>query len=169
MLIAEPRALFKKLTPTCTRALEGAAGACMTGRHYEVTVEHLLGSLLDDRESDVSVILEHFRVDAAGVRATLQRYTGELKTGNAGKPVFSTLLLELVQDAWIYASTEQGETLVRSGALLTRILLAPNKYLPFELPAFEIIPRDELRKNLGTIASGSGEAARIAQASGTTG
>lgn len=169
MLIAEPRALFKKLTPTCTRALEGAAGACMTGRHYEVTVEHLLASLLDDRESDLSVLLEHFRVDGAGVRATLQRYIGELRSGNAGKPVFSTLLMELVQDAWVFASTEQGESAVRSGALLTRILLAPNKYLPFELPAFEVIPRDELRKNVGTLAAASGEAARIAQTQGTEG
>src|SRR6478736_2153637 len=114
MLVAEPRALFKKLTPTCTRALEAAAGACVTGQHYEVTVEHLLGALLEDRESDVAIILDHFRVDRAGVRATLQRYIGDLRSGNAGKPVFSQLLLELMQDAWVYASTEQGEGQTRS-------------------------------------------------------
>ena len=169
MLVAEPRALFKKLTPTCTRALETAAGACVTGQHYEVTVEHLLAALLEDRESDVAIVLDHFRVDRAGVRATIQRYIGELRSGNPGKPVFSQLLLELMQDAWVYASTEQGETQVRSGALLARILLAPNKYLPFELQAFEAIGRDELRKNLGTIAAPSAEAARIAETQGTGG
>ena len=116
MLVADPRALFKKLTPTCTRALEAAAGACMSGQHYEVTVEHLLSALLENGECDLAVILDHFRVDRATVRATLQRYVGDLRRGNAGKPTFSTLLLELVQDAWIYASTEQGETAVRSGA-----------------------------------------------------
>jgi type VI secretion system protein VasG len=166
MLVAEPRALFKKLTPTCTRALEGAAGACVTAQHYEVTVEHLLGSLLEDRESDVAIVLAHFRVDRASVRATLQRYTGELRSGNAGKPVFGNLLLELMQDAWIYVSTELGENQVRSGALLARILLAPNKYLPFELPAFEAIPKDEVRKNLATLAAGSAEAARIIETQG---
>jgi type VI secretion system protein VasG len=166
MLVAEPRALFKKLTPTCTRALEGAAGACVTAQHYEVTVEHLLGALLDDRESDVAIVLDHFRVDRASVRATLQRYTGELRSGNAGKPVFGNLLLELMQDAWIYVSTELGENQVRSGALLARILLAPSKYLPFELPAFEPIPKDEVRKNLATLAAGSAEAARIIETQG---
>ena len=163
MLVAEPRTLFKKLTPTCTRAFEAAVGACMTGQHYEVTVEHMLASLLEDRESDVSVLLAHFRVDAAGARATLLRYIGELRSGNAGKPVFSSLLLELVQDGWVYASAELGETTLRSGALLARILLAPTRYLPFELPALETIPRDELRKNLSTLAAASGEGAHIAQ------
>ncbi|MBX3222274.1 MAG: type VI secretion system ATPase TssH [Labilithrix sp.] len=169
MLVAEPRALFKKLTPTCTRALEAAAGACVTGQHYEVTVEHLLGALLEDRESDVAIVLDHFRVDRAGVRATLQRYLGDLRSGNAGKPVFSQLLLELMQDAWVYGSTEQGEGQVRSGAMLVRILQAPNKYLPFELQAFEAIPREELRKNLGTLAAPSAEAARLAETQGTGG
>lgn len=169
MLVAEPRALFKKLTPTSTRALEAAAGACVTGQHYEVTVEHLLGALLDDRESDVAIVLDHFRVDRAGVRATIQRYLGDLRSGNAGKPVFSQLLLELFQDAWVYASTEQGEGQIRSGAMLVRILQAPNKYLPFELQAFEAIPRDDLRKNLGPLAAPSAEAARLAETQGTGG
>ncbi|MBX3261214.1 MAG: type VI secretion system ATPase TssH [Labilithrix sp.] len=168
-MVAEPRALFKKLTPTCTRALEAAAGACVTGQHYEVTVEHLLGALLDDRESDVAVVLDHFRVDRAGVRATVQRYLGDLRSGNAGKPVFSQLLLELFQDAWVYASTELGEAQVRSGAMLVRILQAPNRYLPFELPALEAVPRDELRKNLGALAAPSAEAARLAETQGAGG
>src|SRR5580658_9000091 len=168
MLVAEPRALFKKLTPTSTRALEAAAGACMSGRHYEITVEHMLSSILDDRESDFVLLLEHYNVDAASLKATLQRYVGELRSGNAGKPVFSTLLLELLQDAWIYASTELGEEAVRSGAILVRLLVAPNKYLPFELPALEAIPRDELRKNMSTLAAGSPEAARAAATRGTS-
>ena len=169
MLVTEPRALFKKLTPTCTRALEVAAGACVTGQHYEVTVEHLLATLLDDRESDVATVLDHFRVDRAGVGATLHRYVGELRTGNAGKPVFSQLLLELMQDAWVYASVEQGEGQIRSGALLVRILGAPNRYLPFVLEALEPIPRDELRKCLGTVAGASAEAARLAETQGSGG
>ncbi len=166
MLVAEPRALFKKLSPTCNRALETAAGSCMSSRHYEITVEHVLVALLEDRESDLGVLLEHFGVDAGTLRGTLQRYLSDLRNGNAGKPVFSTLLLELIQDAWIYSSTELGEVAVRSGAMLARIALAPNKYLPSELPSLEAIPRDELRKNLGTLAARSGEAAKLVAAHG---
>ena len=162
MLVAEPRALFKKLTTTCTRALEGAAGACMSSRHYEVTVEHVLAALLDDRESDLSVVLNHYGVDAAPARAAIQRSLGELRSGNAGKPVFSSLLLEWLQDGWVYASTELGELETRSGALLVRILVAPTKYLPNDLPGLDVIPRDELRKSLGALAATSGEAGRMA-------
>ncbi len=158
MLVAEPRSLLRKLNPTCTRALEAAASACIGSRHYEVTVEHLVLALLDDRESDLATAFEHYRIDLAHARATLQRYVGELRSGNAGKPTFSTLLLEWVQDAWLYSSTELSETAVRSGALLVRLVLSSSRYLPFELPILEKIPRDELRSNLVTIVATSGEA-----------
>jgi type VI secretion system protein VasG len=158
MLVAEPRSLLRKLSPTCTRALEAAASACIGSRHYEVTVEHLVLALLEDRDSDLATAFEHYRIDLAHARATLQRYVAELRSGNAGKPTFSTLLLEWVQDAWLYSSTELSETHVRSGALLVRLVLSSSRYLPFELPILDKIPRDELRANLVTIVATSGEA-----------
>jgi type VI secretion system protein VasG len=162
MLVADARSLLKKLNPTCTRALEQGASACVSGRHYEVTVEHVLLALIDDRDSDVVAVLAHYNVDPTTARSALQRVVGELRSGNAGKPVFSPLLLEWFQDAWIYASTELGETAVRSGALLVRTLLAPSRYVPSDLSFFDAIPREELRKSVATIASGSPEAARMA-------
>jgi type VI secretion system protein VasG len=169
MLVAEPRSLLRKLNGTCTRALEAAASACISSRHYEVTVEHVLLSLLDDRESDVTTIFDHYRIDLTHARATLQRYMSELRSGNAGKPVFSSLLFEWVQDAWLYASTELGENQVRSGALLVRLAIASTKYLPTELPLLERLPREELRKDLATIAATSGEAAQDASKSAAPG
>ena len=160
MLVAEPRSLLKKLNGTCTRALEAAASACISSRHYEVTPEHVLLSLLEDRESDVTAIFNHYRIDLAHARAALQRTVSELRSGNAGKPVFSTFLFESIQDSWIYASTELGEGAVRSGALLVRLAMASTKYLPAELPLLEQLPREELRKNLQEVAAGSGEAAQ---------
>ncbi|HEY8087445.1 MAG TPA: Clp protease N-terminal domain-containing protein, partial [Polyangiaceae bacterium] len=161
MLVAEPRSLLKTLNPTCTRALEGAASACVAARHYEVTVEHVLVTLLDDLESDVHRVLEHYEIDPAHLRTGLQRYLGDLRSGNAGKPTFSSLLFELLQDSWIYASTELGEAKVRSGALIVRIAQAPSRYLPFELPVLEKIAREDIRKNLPQIAAGSGESASV--------
>ena len=84
MLVAEPRALFKKLTPTCTRALETAAGACVTGQHYEVTVEHLLGALLDDRESDVDDRARPLPGRSRG--ACARRFSGTSATSGAATP-----------------------------------------------------------------------------------
>src|SRR5262245_49874438 len=135
MLVAEPRALLGKLNATCTRALEAAASACMASRHYEVTVEHCLNALLDDARGDVRVVLDGYAVDPGTLRAGIQRSLAELRSGNAGKPVFSTLLLEWLQDGWLYASTELGEAKIRSGALLVRLVQSPMRYLPGELPA----------------------------------
>jgi type VI secretion system protein VasG len=166
-LTADPRALLKKLDATCTKALEAGASACIASRHYEVTVEHVLLALLDDRESDLVQILEHYRLDAAGMRASIQRYLSELRSGNAGKPVFSALLLEWAQDAWVHASTELGEPAVRSGSLFYRLVSTPNRYTPLELPILDKIAKDDLRQNLAVITSGSKEAARILPEPGT--
>jgi type VI secretion system protein VasG len=159
MLVAEPKNLARKLNDTCTRALNTAAGMCMSSRHYEVTVEHVLLALLDDPYSDLNEVFSHFRVDVAGARSYLQRYLSELRSGNAGKPVFDTLLWDWIQDAWLYTSTELGEEKVRSGALLVRLLMAQTRYLPTEMALLERLPRDDVRKNLATIAGASGEAA----------
>ncbi len=169
MLIAEPRALLQKLNPTCTKALESAVSACVGARQYEVSVEHVLRALIDDLESDVVKTLEYYNIDLGTVLGSLQRTIGELRSGNAGKPVFSTMLFEWVQDAWIYSSTELAEPKVRSGALLARIVSAPSRYLPSELPFLDQIPRDDLRKNLQVIAGTSGEANVPAASEGAAG
>ena len=163
MLQAEPRALLNKLNPVCTRALERAAGACITHRQYEVTVEHVLLALLDDRETDVTVLLDHFRVDPSRVRAALQRTVEDQRSGNAGKPVFSPILLEWIQDAWLYASAELNDVRLRSGALLVRLTQAPTRYLSATPPGFDDLPRDELRKDLPVLANVSAEAAMAEQ------
>src|SRR4051794_16685077 len=130
MLIVEPRALLPKLNPTCMSALTRASSECVAARHYEVTVEHMFRALLDDPESDIVKALEYYKVDIGTVLGTVQRYIGELRSGNAGKPTFSSLLMEWIQDSWIIASTTLGDAQVRGGALLSRLLQAPSKYLP---------------------------------------
>lgn len=157
MLMVEPRALLKKLSPICTQAFEGAAARCISARHYEVTVEHALLSLLDLDQSDIRVVLAHYGVDVETVRATVARYVGELRSGNAGKPVFSSLLFEWVQDAWLYSATELDAASVRSGALLVRLCQASSRYLPFELAALQAVDREELRRDLPILAARSGE------------
>jgi type VI secretion system protein VasG len=158
MLMVEPRALLKKLSPICTQAFEGAAARCISARHYEVTVEHALLALLDLDQSDIRVVLAHYGIDVEIVRATVSRYVGELRSGNAGKPVFSSLLFEWVQDAWLYSATELDAGSVRSGALLVRLCQASSRYLPFELTALQAVDREEIRKDLMILAARSGEA-----------
>jgi type VI secretion system protein VasG len=161
LLVAEPKSLLKTLNPTCTKALESAASACIAARHYEVTVEHTLLALLEDLEGDIPKILEHYEIDPGQLKSTLQRYVGDLRSGNAGKPTFSSMLFEWVQDAWVYASAELGDAKLRSGALFLRLVMAPSRYVPFELPVLERIAREDLRKNLAVIAEASAEGATV--------
>ncbi len=129
-----------------------------------MTSEHILLALLEDPESDVNVILERFHVEGSRIRTSLTRMLAEQRTGHAGRPVFSPILLEWIQDAWLYASTELGDGRVRSGALLVRLVQAPTRYLATNLPGLDEIPRDDLRKNLTLWAVQSGEAATTPRA-----
>ena len=112
------KSLIGRLNSICYAALETAAGACVTRGAGEVTVEDLLLQLLEGVETDLALLLKASDVDAGEFRSALQR---ELE-GGAGaadsKPVFSNTLLQLLEQAWLYASVELGETRIRSAALV---------------------------------------------------
>jgi hypothetical protein len=60
MINVELKSLLRRLNRYCTRALEGAAGICVSRGHYEVTVEHILMVMAEDPEADLQHILRHF-------------------------------------------------------------------------------------------------------------
>src|SRR5262249_5927311 len=106
MMLVEAKSIIKRLTKQCTSALERAVGKCVNARHYEVTLEHLLLALLDDAESDIAFLASHYDLDPSRLRQILQRSLEELRTGNAGKPTFSPIMLELMQDAFLVGSMD---------------------------------------------------------------
>ena len=158
MLLVEPRTLVDKLSPTCRKAFERAAGASVTARHREITVEHVLLALMDEPESDLSALLDHYRVDTSAARSALHRYVGALQSGSSGRPVLSATLLEWLQDAWVQGSAEHGETSLRSGALLLRWLLVPARYSAVAPDGLDAVPRDELKRSLAGLTASTAEA-----------
>src|SRR5262245_51175054 len=100
-MLVEAKSILRRLTKNCTTALETAAAQCVGARHYEVTLEHMLLALLDDPNSDIAFLAMHYDLNPSQLRATLQRSLEDLRTGNAGKPVFSPLLLEWLQDGFL--------------------------------------------------------------------
>jgi type VI secretion system protein VasG len=160
------KGLIRKLNRTGTRALEGAAGLCVSRAHYEVTVEHMLLQLLDDGGADLQPILRHFEIDPSTLLRTLQHGLERLQTGNTGRPVFSPLLLLWFQDAWLVASVDHQEPLIRSGHLLLALAARPDRYTSEDLSSLlDPIRRDELKRDLQSITAGSREA--VAAAAGT--
>ncbi|MBT8490037.1 MAG: type VI secretion system ATPase TssH, partial [Deltaproteobacteria bacterium] len=125
MLTVDIKSLLLHLNTFCTNTLQAAAGLCVSRTHYEVTVEHFLVKLLDEPQSDWPLILRQFDMESGRAKKALEETLEEFKTGNAAKPVFSPLLLELVQEAWMIASIDLGEKSIRSGAILLAFLAKP--------------------------------------------
>src|SRR5512132_4506778 len=169
MMLVDPKSIIKRLTRPCTAALEAGVVQCVTARHYEVTLEHVMLALLDNADSDIAFLVMHYDLDPARLRQTLQRSLEDLRSGNAGKPTFSPLMLEWMQDAWTIGSVEYGFQKVRSGVLFARLVQQPTKYSASNIGTYlEAIPKDDLKTNLTKILSGSKEDAE-AQVAGTPG
>lgn len=167
MLLVEPKSLIKRLSSTCTRALETAVGQCVGARHYEVTLEHLFFALLEDPNSDLAFLAMHYSLDPTMLRTALQRSLEELRTGNAGKPVFSPTMLEWMQDAWLTGSLDYGYSKLRSGVLFARFLQQPLRYSTSGLGVIlDHLPKDEVQRQLPQIISGSKEEAESIQGGG---
>ena len=128
MVSVDIKSLLNRLNHFCTRSLEAAAGLCISRTHYEVAVEHFLTKLLEDGQCDISLILRHYGLDNGRINQMIERTLEDFKTGNAGRPVFSPLLLEWIQDAWLIASVDLEESAIRSGALLLALLRYPERF-----------------------------------------
>jgi type VI secretion system protein VasG len=160
MLSVDIKSLLQRMNSYCTACLEGAAGLCVSRTHYEVTVEHFWVKLLENPQADIALVLRHFEIDAGRLHKALMQTLEEFKTGNAAKPVFSPLLLEWVQDAWLTASVDMEEARVRSGALMAAFLnrprqLAGGRYVEL----ITTVSRDTLMKGFWDIVKGSSEKA----------
>ncbi|MCD6025566.1 MAG: type secretion ATPase, ClpV1 family [Solimicrobium sp.] len=128
MLLVELKPLIGRLNFYCKQALEDGVGLCVSRGHYEITVEHLLIKCFDDISSDIPFILRQNAIDAALIRRALNQSIDQMRTGNEGRPAFSPLLLELIQDAWLIASVSLFETRIRSGCLLLAFLARATFY-----------------------------------------
>lgn len=122
MINIDLKSLLRRLNSQCTRSLEAAAGLCISRTHYEVSIEHVILKLLDEANGDIRLILAHFEIDAGRLEREIAGAMESFSTGSASKPVFSPLLIEWFQDAWMMASVNLGQDRIRSGALLLTTL-----------------------------------------------
>lgn len=128
MIIVDIKELLLHLNPFCINVLQIAAGLSVSRTHYEVAIEHFLLKSLDEPHADWPLIFERFGIEAGQVRKELNEVLEDYKSGNSGKPVFSPMLLDLVQEAWLVASIDMGDRRIRSGALLLALLARPAYY-----------------------------------------
>ncbi|WP_249977521.1 type VI secretion system ATPase TssH [Vreelandella olivaria] len=159
MLRVELPALIGRLNTIARQGLEQAAVLCAQQQAPEVTVGHLLQSMLDQPLCDVRSICESVDIDIAALRSQLAEETRPPHNVEVITPSFSPLLIELLQDAWLLASTEYQHRTLRSGAIFTALLHNPERYLGAgSVRLLSDINRENLRRHLDRITSDSAEA-----------
>lgn len=155
------KVLIGKLDNTCRKAAERAVSLCVAHGHYEVDLEHLFLALLENQQSDFSLLCRQFEVSHAALEKDLQNEIFRFKSGNGRTPVFSIHLVKLFEHAWLLASLESHMSRVRSShlllALLTESDLSQLAYRGSKL--FARFALDELKHNLAEFTADFPEAA----------
>jgi type VI secretion system protein VasG len=121
-ITSNPRLYFNKLSPLVLRELDAAARLCISRGHFEVEIEHLFATLLEQPNADLPMILRQYKIDPSTVRRELENALSRFKTGNGRPATLSTNIVALVQEAWGIASVECGVGQIRSGHLLAACL-----------------------------------------------
>ena len=114
--------LVKRLNTITRKAMEDAAGLCMSRSHYYIDVEHFLMKALDATESDLSRILKQFGVDRSRLSAELTRSLDGKKRGNAGGIGYTPSLIRMFTEAWSYGSLEFNAAQIRSGFVMMALV-----------------------------------------------
>ena len=168
MVPVDLKSLIGKLNNHCRQALEGAVGLTLSRTQYNVEIEHWLLKLLEAPNSDLSLVLRHYGVDASRVNRDLTAALDRLKTGNSRPPALSPDIIALTREAWILASVQHGASHLRSGHLLSALLSDDALARLGREASAELarISAEALRQELLTITAKSDEAAEEAAVEG---
>ena len=175
MATIDLKQLVGRLNDVCRRTLEAAAGLTLSRTHYNVEIEHWLATLADRADGDIVAILRHYEIDLGRFAIDLNRSLEKMKTGNGRAPSLSPDIVELVKQAWLLASLEQGATRLRSGHILWALLAdetLSRRARDASGQLLKIVP-DQLKRDLLTItantAEGTDAAAQAAASEGEGG
>ncbi|WP_355662469.1 type VI secretion system ATPase TssH [Halomonas salifodinae] len=159
MLRVELPALIGRLNAIARQGLEQAAVLCAEQQAPEVTAGHLLQALIDQPLCDLRCLLEAAGIDAAQLRARLAEESRPPQDLRVTTPSFSPLLVELLQDAWLLATTEFRHDSLRSGMIFTALLHNAPRYLgPGGVALLADINREALRRDFARLTADSAEA-----------
>jgi type VI secretion system protein VasG len=136
-------ALVESLDIPCREALESAAVACAGRGGYEITIDDYVESLLS--LEGMRNILTQFERSEERLRELLAKNRPP-DGRHTGRPTFSPLLYQFLQEAYLLASLELRQNRVDVGVLVLALLQNPIRYTVF--PFFQElkdIPPDKLR------------------------
>jgi len=116
------KSLVGRLNDVCRTALESAAGLSLSRTNYDVEIEHILAKLLEENDTDLQKICNHYEVNLDRLTKDVSVALDRLKSGNSRTPGLSDRIPRWFQDAWLLASVDFGAARVRSGHLVLALL-----------------------------------------------
>ena len=146
-------ALIAALDTSCRDALEEAANLCVNRGGHEIGIEDYLAKLLDTRE--MQALAAQFGLSDEAMRRQLIRRPVAGSPDRAA-PVFSPLLIELLQESYLLASLELGHSRIDVFTLVLSLLSNPSRYsgMPF-FRELGKIPADSLKRLLAGLNEAS--------------
>jgi type VI secretion system protein VasG len=158
MISVEIRSLLDHMVGQTLNYMHNAAGLCVALTNYEVTVEHLMLKALEDPNGDLALLLRQTEQQPARWLSVLTSDVESKTKGARDKPVFSPLLLELLQDAWLVSSLEMDFNYIRTGSLLLVLAARPSRYLTGKtVSLLTALTPESLKRAFQTIAPSSSE------------
>ena len=125
MINVDLQQLVQALDAETKRDLEGAAERCVIRGGNKILVEDLLLGLLERADGLLKRALLDAEVDAGTLAQALQPRGERSESRN---PVFSTELVQWLQDALLVASLELGHSQIDQAALILALLRNPLRY-----------------------------------------
>ncbi|WP_278412298.1 type VI secretion system ATPase TssH [Stutzerimonas kunmingensis] len=125
MINVDLQQLVLALDAETKRDLEGAAERCVVRGGSKILVEDLLLGLLERPNGLLKRALLDAEVDAGALAQALQPRGEHSESRN---PVFSTELVQWLQDALLVASLELGQSQIDQAALILALLRNPLRY-----------------------------------------
>jgi type VI secretion system protein VasG len=153
-----PAALFGKLAEIPYKTIESATEYCSRRGNPYVELAHWLHQILQQVNSDLHCVLQHFELDPAQLDRDLNRALDRLPRG-ASSPNFSIHVWNAVERGWLYATLMYETRRVRSGHLLLGMLKDDNLRMALGSLSGELrkIRADELSERFADITKGSPE------------
>src|SRR5438270_5175534 len=100
------RSLIGKLNDSTRKAMEAAAGLCLSRTHYDVEIEHYLMKLLDTTDTDAEKIFHQFGVNTSRLSADLTRSLDKMRRGNGRGPSIGPSVWKMLSEGWMFGSVD---------------------------------------------------------------
>jgi len=152
-------ALFGKLDGLAYQAIEGATVFCkMRGNPY-VELVHWLHQILQNQDSDIHRIADHYKIDPGRLVADIQRALDALPRGASSISDLSEHLEDATERAWVWGSLLFGASQVRTGFLILGMLKTPAlRNILFSISSeFKKVKADDLAEDFAEAVKGSPE------------